>query len=41
MFIDPNLHIIIKLKAAERNISMQDYVIQAILKRIEEEKNHE
>lgn len=41
LFISLELHKILKQKALDRNIKMKDYIIQAILKRVEEEKTHE
>ena len=39
--VSPEWHKIIKIKAIDRNITMQDYILQAIQMRIESEKKYE
>lgn len=39
--ISDDLHRMIKLKALERRLTMKQYVLQACIKRIEEDKKYE
>ncbi len=41
IYIPPEWHKLIKIKAIERNITMQEYILQAVQMRVDEEKKVE